>query len=117
MPEHDAITAALARIGFDGRLDTADAVFGTNGILAQTYQKDPLCNDIYDDWYASIPYPPLHDGDIDPIDLIDPELTFEQMYDELRPLEDEFENIAAALRTAAQGLSDEQRVVNSADCG
>lgn len=105
LPEDPAVTGVLRKIGFTGGVDMQILVFGPEGVLARAARGDS-CDSLEQFVEAQVPYPPLADPEMDPISIIDPAFTGDDVSGAMHALSPRLEKIAAALEVAAQGMTE-----------
>lgn len=104
LPEDPEVTQVLSRIGFTSAIDMQALVFGPDGALARHARGD-TCDSINTFIDTTVPYPPLATATIDGTTLIDQSLTGTDIAVAAQALSPQLAEIAAALETAAAGMS------------
>jgi hypothetical protein len=113
LAEDPNITRALVALGAEGPIDVEAFLYG-EGALLDRLASHGDCEALVE---QTLPYAPLRDEDIDPLSLIDSDLTIEALLADLRKIDRRLARASRAFESAANQLEAPYTVELEGSCG
>lgn len=116
LAEDPNVTRILVALGAEGPIDPEAFLFGKNALLDRLAEHQD-CDTIDAFVEDALPYAPLRDDDIDPLSLIDADLTIDDLLDDAKKLDGRLARASRAFSFAAAHLEEPYTVTLDGSCG